>query len=200
MIKDLEGVKLVAVTKTFGISEIEKLKENGLNVFGENRVDDSEEKVKNINAEWHMIGHLQTNKVGKAVELFDVIQSVDSVHLAKIIGKECEKQGKIIPIFIQVNISEESQKYGFKKHELENALNEISKIKNILIEGFMMIAPFVEPEETRIYFKEMKKLFDKYKDKYNLKWLSMGMSNDYQVAIEEGANMVRIGRGLGEIL
>lgn len=193
---DIGKVKLIAVTKKVDITTIKHLKELGLNCFGENIIQNAKEKTEQIDAEWHMIGHLQSNKVKKAVNMFSMIQSVDTIKIAKKINNECEKTGKYMPILIQVNIAQESQKYGFNTKELENALDEISKLKNIKIEGFMMIAPNIDRNETEPYFKEMKKIFDNYKDIYNLKWLSMGMSNDYKIAIKEGSNMVRIGTKL----
>lgn len=192
------GITLVAVTKTVGLEEVKILKNLGVNDFGENRITDAEEKIKNIKAIWNMIGHLQSNKVKKAVELFDVIQSVDSVELAEKIDKESERQNKKVRILLQVNIAKEPQKSGFDEIELEEAIETISRLKNIILEGFMMIAPNIEPEKTRKYFKQMKILFDKNKQQYNLKTLSMGMSNDYKVAVEEGSNMVRVGTKLFE--
>lgn len=192
------NVKLLAVTKSVDVETIKFLKTCGVNDFGENRINVAEQKIKEIDANWNMIGHLQSNKVKKAVELFSMIQSVDSISLAINIDRECEKQHKIMPILIEINISEEAQKSGFNKENVENALAEISKLRNVKLDGFMMMAPHIEPEKTRVYFKEIKKLFDKYKAKYNLKILSMGMSNDYKVAVEEGSTMVRIGTKLFE--
>lgn len=189
---------LLAVTKTVGVDEVVFLKSLGINDFGENRVNNAKEKIEQVKATWHMIGHLQSNKVKKAVEFFDVIQSVDSVDLAEKIDKECEKQNKKIRILLQVNIAKEPQKQGFSEEKVEESISKISKLKNIQLEGFMMMAPLAEPEETRTYFRQMKALFDKYKKGYNLKTLSMGMSNDYKVAIEEGSNMIRVGTKLFE--
>jgi hypothetical protein len=112
------------------------------------------------------------------------------------IDSECKKQDKSIKILLQVNIAEEPQKHGVKENEIENAVEEISRLRNIKLDGFMMIAPNIEPEKTRIFFKEMKNIYDKYKEKYSLKLLSMGMSSDYKIAVEEGSNMVRIGTKL----
>ena len=193
---NLGNAKLIAVTKSVGIKEVLALKELGVEVFGENRPFECKEKIDQIKGEWHMIGHLQSNKVKLTVELFDMIQSVDSVGIANKINFECEKLDKIMPILIQVNISNEPQKYGFKENEIGEVLSELSEFKNIKIEGFMMMAPFVNPDETRQHFRNMKSLFDKYSERFELKWLSMGMSNDYIVAIEEGSNMVRVGSNL----
>jgi pyridoxal phosphate enzyme (YggS family) len=150
-----------------------------------------------------MIGHLQTNKVKKAVEYFDVIQSVDSLKVAQEIDKRAEAIDKIQEIFLQVNIGNEPQKHGFKLEELRPEINEIALLKNVRVTGMMCIPPYVSPEHARSYFKEMKALFDEIKietqekfDNVDLKELSMGMSGDYRVAIEEGATMVRIGSAI----
>lgn len=196
ILKDIGTVKLVAVTKSVDVSVVKELKKLGLVCFGENRVNDAEKKIKEVKAEWHLIGHLQTNKVKKAVELFNMIQSVDSIKLAEKINVESSRINKIMPVLLQANIAAEPQKHGFKKEELEAALKKISKFDKIIIKGLMMIAPHAESEKVRPFFREMKNIFNKYQKEYNLEWLSMGMSEDYKIAIEEGANMVRIGRKL----
>lgn len=198
VLNDIRNAELVAVTKSVDISIIKKLKELGLARFGENRVNDAEVKIKEVEAEWHLIGHLQTNKVKKAVELFNMIQSVDSIRLAEKINIECFKINKTMPILLQVNIAEEPQKHGFRKEELDEALKKISKYDKIVIKGLMMIAPYAESEKIRPYFNEMKNIYDKYKNEYNFECLSMGMTDDYKIAIEEGANIIRIGRKLFE--
>lgn len=188
------NVKLIAVTKTRTIEEIKKAIEAGINCIGENRVQEAKQKFPSFpNVEKHMIGHLQTNKAKIAVELFDMIQSVDSVKLAKEISKRCEEINKVMPILIEINIGNEEIKHGIKPEKTKDFLNKISQFKNIDIQGLMCIAPFIKPEETRPYFKKMKELFESLG---NLKWLSMGMTNDYKVAIEEGSNMVRIGTAI----
>jgi PLP dependent protein len=192
------SVLFIAVTKTVDLETVKFLKSLGINDFGENRVSDAEEKITKVKAVWHMIGHLQSNKVKKTVELFDVIQSVDSLDLAKKIDNECEKQFKKMKILLQVNIAREPQKHGFNEEDVSNVLFQISKLKNIRIAGFMMIAPNIDAEKTRIFFRKMKNLFEKHKQTYSLSTLSMGMSNDYKIAVEEGSNMVRIGTRLFE--
>lgn len=196
-----ERAELVAVTKTVDTDTIKKLISLGLRTFGENRINDAELKIDEIssihdNIRWHMIGHLQSNKAKKAVRIFDVIESVDSLKLAKLIDKEAGKVNKIINIMIQVNISGEEQKYGINPEEVDDFLTPISGLQNIRVIGLMAMAPFVEPEAARPYFRRMKQIFDSLKDKYNLTALSMGMTNDYAAAIEEGSNMVRIGTAL----
>jgi len=186
--KEIGDVKLIAVTKGRNVDEINELIRCGVKVIGENRVNEAEEKFKHIeNVEKHMIGHLQTNKVKKAVELFDCIQSVDSLRLALEIDKRSVKK---MPIMLEIKFEE--QKYGFLVDEVIDAYDKIRKLKNIEVIGLMCMAPFVEAEETRKYFRKMKKINSRLK----LKYLSMGMSNDYNIAIDEGSNMVRIGTKL----
>lgn len=188
---------LVAVTKSAGTDEILVLKGLGCNSFAENRVKDAERKINAIpDAEWHLIGHLQSNKVKDAVMLFSVIQSVDSVRLAEKIDCECGKQGKVMRVLLQVNIAKEPQKSGFFEEEIEDALSRVSDLKNIKLEGFMMIAPDIGGGPARQYFRRMREIFLRYEEGYGLETLSMGMSSDYHVAIEEGSSMVRIGSGL----
>lgn len=188
------NVKLVAVTKTKTLEEIREAVEAGINCIGENKVQEAKQKFPFLpGVEKHMIGHLQTNKVKLAVELFDLIQSVDSVKLAEEISKRCEAIDKVMPILVEVNIGNEENKYGVKPENVPDFVNEISQFKNIDLQGLMCVAPFIQAEETRSYFRRVRELFDSL---YNLRWLSMGMSNDYKVAIEEGSNMVRIGTAI----
>ncbi|MBM3199939.1 YggS family pyridoxal phosphate-dependent enzyme [Candidatus Woesearchaeota archaeon] len=184
-------VKLIAVTKTRTVEEINEAIRAGVNCIGENRVKEAEEKFNLLlKVEKHMIGSLQTNKVKLAVELFDMIQSVDSLKLAKEIDKRCAAIHKVMPVLIEVNIGNEKNKHGINPEDVKNFLLELSSLKHISVQGLMCVAPMLEPEQVRPYFKKMKQLFDSIG---NLKWLSMGMSNDYKIAIEEGSNMVRIG-------
>lgn len=188
------NVKLVAITKTRTVEEIKQAIEAGINCIGENRVQEAKQKFPLLpEVEKNMVGHLQTNKVKLAVELFDMIQSVDSVKLAEEISKRCEAIDKVMPILVEVNIGEEGSKHGVKLEGIKDFMNEISQFKNIDIQGLMCIAPFIEPEKTRPYFRRMKEVFDSIG---NLRWLSMGMTNDYRIAIEEGSNMVRIGTAI----
>lgn len=184
-------VKLIAVTKTRTVEEINEAIRAGVNCIGENRVKEAEEKFNLLlKVEKHMIGSLQTNKVKLAVELFDMIQSVDSLKLAKEIDKRCAAIHKVMPVLIEVNIGNEKNKHGINPEDVKNFLLELSSLKHISVQGLMCVSPMLEPEQVRPYFKKMKQLFDSIG---NLKWLSMGMSNDYKIAIEEGSNMVRIG-------
>jgi hypothetical protein len=188
------NVKLIAVTKTRTVEEIKESINAGIICIGENRVQEAEEKFPYLpKVEKHLIGSLQTNKVRLAVELFDMIQSVDSLKLAKEIDKRCEAISKVMPVLVEVNIGEEFNKHGIKLEYVESFVKEISQLSNISVQGLMCVAPLVNPEEARPYFKKMKQTFDSIN---GLKWLSMGMSNDYKVAIEEGSNMVRIGTAI----
>jgi hypothetical protein len=195
-----EGVQLVAAAKTKTPQEILEAVEAGVRIIGENYVQEALEafKVVGNRAQWHFIGHLQTNKVKKAVEIFDMIETVDSVKLAAEIDKRGAEQGKVMPILIEINSGKEEQKFGVLPEDAEALIREIAQFKNIKIEGLMTMGPFAgNPEEARPYFKETKKIFDRIKalaiPGVEMRHLSMGMTNSYKVALEEGANMVRIG-------
>jgi pyridoxal phosphate enzyme (YggS family) len=203
--KKPKDILLVAVTKKATIEQMNDALANGITAIGENRTEIAAEKFPHliyipnddlghypIKIEKHMIGHLQTNKVKAAVTLFDVIQSIDSLRLAKEINKRAIDAGKVMDIMIEINISGEDQKFGIFPDEIDSFYNELLKLTNIKVIGMMAIAPFVPTEETRPYFKRMKHIFNRF----NLKWLSMGMTDDYEIAIEEGANMIRIGTGI----
>lgn len=199
-----EDVTVVAVTKGVAPEAVRLAREAGLAVFGENRVQEAEAKIPALadaGAEWHLIGHLQSNKVKTAVELFSVIQSVDSVRLARLVGEEAAARQKPMSILLEVNISGESQKYGFKPEALYGAVEEISALGTVKVAGLMGIAPHSpDPDPRRAAFKKLKGLYTVCKGlKYpnvEMKWLSMGMSDDYETAIEEGANMIRVGRAI----
>lgn len=197
-----EDVKLVSVTKNRSVREINQLLYLGVEEIGESRVQEALRKKSLVkyDAKWHMIGHLQRNKVKDAVKIFDMIQSLDSWKLAKKIDRESKSQGKIMGVLVQINISGEKKKHGLRKTELITFLRKISSLKNIQVLGLMAMAPHIDAEKTRPYFREMKELFDLAKEEnipgIKMKYLSMGMSNDYRVAVEEGANIVRIGRAI----
>lgn len=198
-----EGIKLVAVTKTATIEQIKEAISEGVKIIGENKVQEAKEKYHILTAdiEWHLVGHLQTNKVKYAIEIFDFIHSMDSIKLAKEIDKRSLQFGKIANVLVEVNVSGEETKYGIKPEEVEPFLKEISEFSRIRVRGLMTIVPIAEDkEEVRPYFKKLWELFEKIKikDIKNVKmdYLSMGMTEDFEVAIEEGANMVRIGRGI----
>lgn len=193
-------VELVAAAKTRTPEEILKAAEAGIRIVGENYVQEALAAIKIVGhrVRWHFIGHLQRNKVKKAVEIFDMIETVDSIGIAEEIDKRCSQQQKIIPVLIEINSGREPQKFGLFPEDTEDFIREISKLKNIKIQGLMTMGPFAgDPEDARPYFVETKKLFKKISalkmPDVDMKYLSMGMTNSYCVAIEEGANMVRIG-------
>ncbi len=189
-------VTLVVATKTRNVSEVEEAISGGITTIGENYVQEAESKASlRGKVKIHCIGHLQTNKVKDAVKLFDMIETVDSIKIAKEIDKRTEK---IMPILIEVNIGKEENKSGVMPDKTIGLIKEISKLKNVNIKGLMTMAPFFDDaEKDRPYFREMKQLFDKIKSmkipNVDMEILSMGMSDSYKVAIEEGATMVRIG-------
>ena len=195
-----DEVTLVAVSKMKPLEDIETLLETGQMEYGENYVQELCDKYEKISrpVHWHMIGHLQTNKVKYIIDKTVLIHSVDSVHLAKQIEKEAAKRNLTAQILIQVNIAEEETKFGLDTEELLQIIMEISKFPHVHIRGLMTSAPFVaDPEENRCYFKKLHELFvdigKKNIDNVTMDILSMGMTNDYEVAIEEGATMVRVG-------
>ena len=193
-------IKLIYVTKAASVEQIEEALSFKASPLGENRVQDAAMKsaVIGCRAEWHLIGHLQTNKVKTALRIFSLIHSVDSVRLALEIDKEAEKIGKVQDILLQVNTSGERSKFGIAPGEAESLIKEISLYPNINIKGLMMMAPEVtDPEMVRPYFRALRELRDRL-NKGTLKILSMGMTNDFEIAIEEGSNMVRIGRAIFE--
>ena len=195
-----EGVRLVAAAKTRQPEEILEAVESGVEIIGENYVQEAERayEVVGSRAKWHFIGRLQKNKVKKAVRIFDMIETVDSVEIAREIDKRCAQIGKLMPVLVEINSGREEQKAGVLPENAEQLVKEISAFQNIRVMGLMTMGPrFGNPEDSRPYFVETKKIFDKIK-KLNLpnvemKYLSMGMTNSYQVALEEGANVVRIG-------
>lgn len=204
ILKELpEEVELVAATKTRSVEEILEAIEAGVGIIGENYVQEAEDKFKIIGkkVKWHMIGHLQKNKVKKAVEIFDMIETVDSFKLAKEINKIAEKKGIIFPVLIEINSAKEEQKSGVLPDMVEELIKQMENLKNIKIEGLMTMGPFVEnPESIRPYFKLTREIFEKLKEKQfpdvEMKYLSMGMTDTWKIAVEEGANLVRIGTGI----
>lgn len=195
----LKEVTLVAATKGRTVEEINRAISAGITIIGENYVQEAAKKYRHLagKAAFHLIGHLQRNKVSKAVRIFDMIQSVDSFPLAQKINEECVKIQKKMPILVEVNIAKEKNKTGCLPEEVESFLNKISKLTHLKLKGLMAMGPaVVNPEEMRPYFREMKIIFERLQKKYNLTVLSMGMSDTYHIAVEEGATMVRIGRRL----
>lgn len=201
VLKELGNTKLVCVTKTIDAQRINESIRAGATIIGESKVQEYESKCDDLlPCEKHFIGHLQSKKVKKAVQLFDVIQSVDSLKLIQDINKKAWELGKVQKIFLQINIGKEPQKFGFAEDEIAQVITEIHGFKNINVAGLMCIPPFDSPEQTRSCFKRMKVLFDEmqqtYQENVDIQELSMGMSSDYRIAIEEGATMVRIGSSI----
>ena len=198
-----EYVKLVAVTKNHNVPAIEEAIAAGVSSIGENRIQEALDKSLSLTGkvEWQLIGHLQTNKVRQAVSLFDMIQSVDSERLAVEINRAASKINKRQDVLLQVNVANEDTKFGISAKEVMPLARLITNLENVRLCGLMTVAPFYENTElTRPVFKEMYQLFMELKagnlENSNIAWLSMGMTNDYVVAIEEGSNLVRIGTGL----
>ncbi len=197
----INSAKLIAATKYVGIEEINKLEKIGVKFFGENRVQAFLEKYENYhgNCEFHMIGTLQPNKVKYIIDKVTLIHSVDSYSLIKEIEKQAKKHNLIMDILIQVNIAKEESKHGFEVEEIEEVFDSLINYPHVNVKGLMMMAPNIEPEQTRKYFKQTQELLIELKNKYpnySLTELSMGMSNDYQIALEYGATMIRIGSAL----
>lgn len=195
---------IIAVTKYFGAEKLVEAYEAGLRNFAENRVADALEKFGNLpeeikqNSTFHLIGHLQTNKVKKAVGHFDLIQSVDSLKLAELVSNEAQKQGIVQKILLQVNNANEENKSGFEKGILKEVFGEIISLEGIKVEGLMNIAPITEENTLDFLFEDMKNFKEELeKDfSYPMKELSMGMSGDYKTALKHGATMIRLGRKL----
>jgi len=201
--RPIEEVTLIAVSKTQPIEVLQEAYDAGVRHFGENKVQELIQKFDVLPNDivWHMIGHLQTNKVKQVVGKAALIHSVDSLRLAKEIDKESKKKGCISHILLEVNVAEEESKFGFSLDEVLPICRELSTFDGIMVDGLMTIAPFVEKaDENRIIFEKLHKLLvdiNKEKiDNISMKVLSMGMTNDYIVAIEEGATMVRVGTGI----
>lgn len=194
------GVEVVAAAKTRTAPEILEAIEAGIRIIGENYLQEAEAAFRDIGhkAQWHFIGHLQKNKVKKAVEICDMIETVDSFELAAEIDKRCAQAGKTMPILIEINSGREPQKAGVYPENARELIVKISELANIGVEGLMTMGPLTgKPEDYRPYFIETRKAFDDLKSlnlpQVAMKYLSMGMTGSYKVAIEEGANIVRIG-------
>jgi len=198
-----DEVTLVAVTKNQPVSAVREVIEAGVYDIGENRVQEILPKYEAItnNVNWHFIGHLQRNKVRYIIPFIYLIQSVDSIALAKEINKRAYANDKVQDILLEVNVSGEASKHGFAPREVVAAADELIKLKNVHVKGLMMMAPFlVDTEALRPYFAKLKELFDnlgsRQEQNFEMRYLSMGMTNDFEVAIEEGSNMVRVGTAI----
>jgi pyridoxal phosphate enzyme (YggS family) len=198
-----EGVALVGAAKTRTVEEVLEAVDGGLRIVGENYVQEAEKVFQAVGGrvKYHMIGHLQTNKAKKAVQVFDVIETVDSAKLSREIDRQCEKLGKVMEVLIEVNSGEEPQKAGAMPADVLSLAEEISKLQNVRLMGLMTMGPISEdPEVSRPFFRRTRSLFDALKatnlPNVQMRYLSMGMSDSYRIAIEEGANMVRIGTAI----
>ena len=201
--RDPSKIRLVAVGKNHPPKKIIEALKSGHNIFGENRVQellDKHELFFDQDIKWHFIGHLQKNKVKYLMKIkqLEMIESIDSIDIAKEVNQEAGKANRKIKILLQVNIAKDPNKFGFTKKDLEQSLNKISKLENIEVKGLMTITPYYDdPENARSDYKELKNLMNKLNDKgFNLQELSMGMSNDYHIAVQEGATLVRVGTAI----
>ena len=198
-----EEVTMIAVSKTKPVETLQEAYDLGVRIFGENKVQELTAKYEALpkDIHWHMIGHLQTNKVKYIIDKAELIHSVDSLKLAETIEKEAAKHDLIADILVEVNVAEEESKFGMKMEEVIPFVEKVSAFPHVRVRGLMTIAPFVEdPEENRSIFADLHKLYidikKKNHDNDTVSVLSMGMTNDYEVAIEEGATMVRVGTGI----
>lgn len=205
--RDPEEIAIVAVTKNVTVPFIKEVVQLGVNNIGENRAQEAVEKFQQMGTEvngkkilWHFVGHLQTNKVRQIVGFVDLIHSLDSLALAREIDKRAGRVDKIQPVLVQVNVAKEKEKFGLNVDEVFEFLKEIRRLDHISVKGLMTMPPLFEnPEEVRLIFTQLKRLFDENREEFAempIKYLSMGMTNDFEVAIEEGSNMVRIGRAI----
>lgn len=198
-----KDITLVAVTKTFPVEIINQAVAVGVSIIGENRVQEALEKHPQIGpgVQWHLIGHLQSNKAKKAVEIFSLIHSVDSTGLAREIGRRAIETGKVQEILVEVNTSGESQKYGFQPEIVLDVLQEIKDMEGVKVLGLMTVGPLTDDAgQVRSSFRMLKKIYDQFKSQpipnIKMKHLSMGMSGDFEIAIEEGSNMIRVGSAI----
>lgn len=201
--RDLLKVRLVAVIKTVEAERVRQAISAGVKILGENYVQEAQKKIEilGLNVAWHFIGHLQTNKAKAAVHLFDLIHSVDSLNLAKELNKQAQQQGKVLPVLLQVNLSGETTKFGAREKEIFQVIEELSAMEGLLVKGLMTMPPYFEdPEASRPYYVELRKLGEwlaqQKLSRISIEELSMGMSNDFEVAIEEGATLVRVGTAI----
>lgn len=201
--RDRSEVRLIAVSKTKPVSMLKEAYNVGIRSFGENKPQEIRDKHPQLpdDIKWHMIGHLQKNKIKYIIDKVCLIHSVESVSLAEAISDEAAKRGIVMPVLVEVNVAGEESKFGLKPEETEDFIRTIHTLPNIRVEGLMTIAPYTDnPETNRVYFRNLKNLYvdikEKNIDNVNMCNLSMGMTGDYEVAIEEGATMIRVGTGI----
>ncbi|MDD6219044.1 MAG: YggS family pyridoxal phosphate-dependent enzyme [Selenomonadaceae bacterium] len=198
-----DHVLLVAVTKNHDIYAMREAIDTGITHVGENRVQEAKEKHETLDRDvvWHLIGHLQTNKAKQAVKLFDMIHSIDSIHLAEAVNSAAAGIDKVQDVLVQVNLAREESKTGVDIDELDELLYRVDELDNLRLRGLMLIAPnYEDVEDCRPLFRKMREIFEKVKEMplktANIEYLSMGMTHDYKIAIEEGANIVRVGTAI----
>lgn len=194
-------IELVAVTKNVALSDIRIAIDAGISSIGENKIQEAKKKFAQIGPEvsWHMIGHLQTNKARPAAAIFDMVQSIDSRRVADALDRAAKQLDRELKVLVEVNIGAEEQKSGIEVREVHDLIHYVAQKENLILSGLMSMAPYVHDSELiRPFFRQMSQLFQKYKTEIGdrWKWLSMGMTHDFEVAIEEGANMVRVGTGI----
>ena len=200
--RDPDSVHLVAVSKQVGMAQIEEARIAGAVIFGENKIQDAVPKIDQMGSEgisWHFIGHLQKNKVKFLGEHFDLIHSVDSLELAEKIAAQCQTENRVQSVLLQVNVSGETAKFGMEPGELEKQMVAFSRLKGIRVEGLMTIPPYhPNPENSRRHFSRLRGFRDQCEkqNRLSLHKLSMGMTNDFEVAVEEGATLVRVGTAI----
>ena len=199
--RDLASVKLLAISKSQGPEKVREAAACGVVVLGENKVQEARVKIPLCpgSLSWHMVGHLQRNKAGAAVELFDAIHSVDSLRLLETIDHACDEAGKILPVFIEVNVSGEGSKFGAAPESVPEMLAASNRLMHVNVVGLMTMPPFTEdPEKARPHFRRLRELRDRWRVETGiaLDELSMGMSHDFEIAIEEGATWIRVGTAL----
>jgi pyridoxal phosphate enzyme (YggS family) len=197
---DARSITLVAVTKGHPLEALRAARQVGLSVIGENRVQEARSKwaeAGNLGLAWHLVGHLQRNKAGQALGMFDLIHSVDSLRLARTLDKEAEKSGRAASILVQINASGEESKYGLDAGAAFSVLREICQLSGLRVSGLMTMAPFTDEESIlRRTFRGMRELYERCRDeleRFEARHLSMGMTNDFEIAIEEGSTMLRLG-------
>jgi len=196
--RDPDGVRIMAASKTQPPEKIREAADCGIKLFGENRVQEGRQKIplSPSNLEWHMIGHLQTNKAREAVRLFKMIHSVDSAKLLAAVDAAGEQTGRLTPVFLEINVSGEGSKFGLAPENVPEVLKLANDLKRVEIKGLMTMPPAAEdPETARPFFRRLRELRDQWRDRsgFSLDELSMGMSHDFEVAVEEGATIVRLG-------
>ena len=198
-----DHVIIVAAAKTRTVDEIKEAINAGIETIGENYVQEAQKAISVLGdqAKWHMIGHLQRNKAKQAVQLFDMIETLDSWRLAEMIDRRCAAIGKTMPVLVEINIGREANKTGVVPEDVDDMIQKLAGLSHIQVQGLMTMGPqFGDPEDARSFFQETKKAFDRIASSdipnIEMRYLSMGMSNSYRVAIEEGSNMIRIGTEL----